>query len=145
VNRTDYAYLAGLIDGDGCILVRRRDRDWGRDGKRRTSGYTLNVKISGETNHLTRLRAQHDGVGSMHIQKGNRKRHLAEWTIAHKRGLALLVKIVPFMQLKRAQAELCLQMPWPRSRWAATPELRAHQEEIRLQIKRLNKLGRGRD
>jgi hypothetical protein len=145
IQETDYAYLAGLIDGDGCVLVRRRDRNKESTGdRRRGPSFSINVKIGGETKHIYGLREKHENIGSVYTRKGKRKRHLAEWTIAAKRGRALLEKVVPHMILKKPQGLLVLQMPWPGSRWGVTPELRAEQERIRLEIKRLNKLGRGK-
>lgn len=144
ITETDYAYLAGLIDGDGCVLVRRRDHKARPGDRQRGPSFSLNVKVGGETKHIYDLRKKHGNVGSVYTRKGKRKRHLAEWTIAAKRGRALLEKVVPHLILKRPQGLLVLQMPWPGSRWGVTPELRAEQERIRLEIKRLNKLGRGK-
>lgn len=142
---TDYAYLAGLIDGDGCVLVRRRDHAAQVRDRKRGPSYSLAVKIGGEPKHLNGLRTLHGNIGSIWTRKKPGKRHLAEWTLSSKRAFVLLKRVVPYMILKRKQGELVLAMPWPVSRWGVTPELRARQEEIRLEIKRLNKTGRGKE
>lgn len=78
------AYLAGLIDGDGTIIIVRRDRD-----------------------------------GSS--------------------------KVLPFLMLKREQALNVLTFPQCRSRWDATPELRAEQYRRWVRQRELNsRYGRGR-
>ena len=142
---TDYAYLAGLIDGDGCILLRRRDYPNRPGDRARSQSYSLNLKIGGEPNHLFGLRTTFEMVGSIWIRKRPGQRHLAEWTIAAKRGLNLLEHVAPYLLLKKKQADLILAMPWPKSRWTATAEIRQKQEETRLEIKRLNTLVRGKE
>lgn len=144
ITETDYAYLAGLIDGDGCVLVRRRDHPTRPGDRERGPSYGLNLSIGGEPKHLTGLRELFGNVGFIYIRKKEGQRHLAEWTIAAKRGLVLLRLVVPYMRLKKAQAELALAMPMPVSRWGVTTALREKQESIRLEIKRLNTLGRGK-
>lgn len=145
ISETDYAYLAGLIDGDGCILVRRRDHLATLSDRQRGQSYDSQVRIGGETTHLTLLRELHQNTGTIYVRKREGQRHLAEWTLSGQKGVRLLERITPYLKLKKRQGELLLSLPWPKSRWAATPEVRAEQERIRLEIKKANQLGRGKE
>jgi hypothetical protein len=144
------AYLAGLVDGDGSIMVRRRVRSRGSHARRRGSpdrrrtGFTTILSVGGETVHLTNLRSEFGNIGTLYVRKRKGQRHLAEWRNADSKATSLIVVIVPYLRLKRQQAELVISMPRARSRWAATPEIRKRQEWIRSEIQRLNRRGRGK-
>lgn len=138
------AYLAGLIDGDGSLLVRRRDRSASAGDRARGVSFILRVSIAGETEHINGLRSELSGLGNVWVRQRPEQRHLAEWVIAGGQARMLLAAVVPFLRLKRRQAEVMLAMPMPRSRWAATPELRHAQEAARVEVSRLNcRFGRG--
>jgi len=141
---TTLAYLAGMIDGEGSIGVRRRDKPATRGDRARGLSYNLKISIAGEPNHLYNLRQDVGNLGSLYIRKRFGQRHLAEWIIAHGQARLLASRVMPFLRLKRRQVELLLEMPQFKSRWEVTPEIRQKQEAIRLEIKSLNKLGKGR-
>ena len=132
------SYLAGLIDGDGSILILKRDRTG-----RGSLSFTVTVKVGGETEHITKLATQY-GIGNVWVRKKVGLKHLAEWTIAGNQARWLLNAIKPYLQLKNPQACVALAMPQCRSRWDATAKLRAIQHTCHLQMKQLNHAkGRG--
>ena len=138
------AYLAGLIDGDGCLTIVRRDKGKTKGDRRRKLSFETLVKIAGETQHLRGLRREWSGIGSLYIRKRHGQRHLAEWMICQKQARALLKKITRFLVLKKAQALNILNFPRCKSRWDATPELRAEQYQRWILMKELNsRTGRG--
>ena len=140
---TDWAYLAGLLDGDGCILIRRRDKSKTTGDRQRGISFITIITIGGEVSHLQGLRDKYL-VGSVYIRKRIGLRHLAIWTIAGSIAIAVLKQLIPFLSLKLKQAIVALSMPRPRSRWGVTPELRNTQESCRILIQQLNQLGRGK-
>lgn len=142
-SKTKWAYLAGLLDGDGSILIRRRDKNKTNGDRQRGISFVVVIKISGEPQHLGLLRDELD-IGNLYIRKRLGQRHLAEWTIAGGQAISLLTNILPFLRLKREQAEVALSMPSPKSRWGVTTELRINQEDCRLKVTHLNQLGRGK-
>lgn len=139
------AYLAGLIDGDGSIMIRRRDKKKTLGDRQRGISFMLIVAIGGETSHLTDLRKEWGLIGSFWVRKRENQRHLAEWKIANNNARRLLEAVEPFLKLKRPQALTALTLPSPRSRWGVTKELREQQELCRVQVSALNKRnGRGK-
>lgn len=146
-NEEQLGYLAGLIDGDGCIVVRRRERRATKGDRARGASFIPIVNVAGEVTHLTELRDELRGIpGRVYIvrRQSGHLRAMAEWTVAGTQAVALLVALSSHLRLKRRQAETVLAMPMPRSRWAVTPELREKQEQARLLVQKFNQRGRGR-
>lgn len=144
VTDKQFAYLAGLVDGDGCIRVRARERGPSAGDRRRRVGLTPLVIVSGEPGHLRGLLKEMRSVGGrVNTTRGatDRWREVAEWIVAGTRACALMLAMLPHLRLKLPQAKVVLSMPMPRSRWASTPALRKKQNEVRDEIRRLNKRG----
>jgi hypothetical protein len=138
-----HAYLAGLIDGDGSIMIIRRQKGITKGDRKRGLSFQTFVKIGGETKHLTALRQDHR-IGNLWIRKRPGQRHLAEWIIAGNQARNLLQSVLPYLRLKTDQAKTALTMPQCRSRWDATPALREAQLASWQLMKRLNhRVGRG--
>ena len=136
MQETDYAYLAGVIDGEGCIGVYR-------DAKT----YKLIMTIaSTSVDWLLELRAKWNNLGHIHIEgaKDNRKPK-AQWTMNRADAQKVLPKVLPYLGIKRSQAELALQFkPHKRvidkstGRFIAIPESeKITQARIAKQLKRL--------
>ena len=139
------AYLAGLVDGDGYIGVRRRDKPATTGDRRRNISFIVLLKIGGEPQHITALREEWCRIGSIHTRKRPSQRHLAEWTIASNQARRVLEAIEPYLKLKHPQAQLAIAMPQPVSRWGVTQTLRDAQESARIAISNSNsRTGRGK-
>lgn len=139
-----WAYLAGLIDGDGSIMVRRRDKPSTINDRARNISFELKVTIGGQPKHLATVRAVYGG-GNLYIRKREGQRHLAEWRVVARQARRVLEGIEPYLMLKQRQARIALAMPRPIARWGITPELRAAQEQARVDISNLNSAaGRGK-
>ena len=135
---TDCAYLAGVIDGEGCIGVYR---DAG------TYKLVLTI-VSTSVDWLIDLRSRWHGLGHIHIDKrpvqGNHKVS-AQWTLNRADTQKILRKVLPYLGIKRSQAELALQFQaLPRKidkstgRFTAIPESeKIFQARIADQLKRL--------
>lgn len=106
LNNILLSYLAGFIDGDGCInvqVVRRQDY---------VLGYQLRFIVSFtqstiRRSHLDWLKQTLDGVGSIR-DRGDGVSEYAIVGIDNVRPLLLL--LVPYLRAKRNQAELCLRI-----------------------------------
>ena len=134
------AYLAGLIDGDGCILILSRKGPATRSDRARGLSFIVEVKIGGDSEHLRGLRQEFKNIGSVYVRPMD---HLAEWTIAGQMARSLLADTLPYLRLKKRQALLALGMPHPRTRWGVTNELRERQAWHQAEVRRLNHRGRG--
>lgn len=96
----EYAYLAGIIDGEGCLRVNQ-------------SGlYHVPVLLVGSTS-LELIKYLKDTFGGSYYnadragQKGNNKRSY-QWRIGSKKLFELLEPTLPYMVVKREHAKLML-------------------------------------
>lgn len=100
--QTTYAYTAGLIDGEGSILLTRRRRN-----ERRSPA----VSVTSTSYELVCFLRQSFG-GAIINQKTYKKHHRQAWiwVITHRRVLAFLRIILPYMreQEKIRRAKLLL-------------------------------------
>lgn len=104
MNAYTKAYLAGLIDGDGSIMLQLKPRTRSRFGIRVKSIVVIyqDSKMKNEMQWLH----QELGAGYLYI----RNDHIAEIRIeGHTRVKELLVKLVPYLRFKKQQATLTIQ------------------------------------
>lgn len=105
------AYLAGVVDGDGCLsLVRHRDKTTGR--------FHYNASMSvGMTCDLPVRLFDEIGVGNIwwSRRRNHRDRPIAAWRVGAEPLRWLLPIIQPYLVLKARQAELLLEyLGWSR-------------------------------
>lgn len=106
------AYIAGLIDGEGCICIYKVDR-------RGKLQYNLNIAVKMGGDFLGAL-ASEVGLGTYyHNITRNRKpdhwKHIHEWRWPQADARCLLPQIRPYLRHKAAQADLALTflaLPW---------------------------------
>ncbi len=93
------AYTAGIVDGEGCIhLMKTKSRQ-----------YSIRVIVSNTNEWLIQwLKMEYGGVITKRQGKGKRKT-VYRWTIATARAADFLTIILPYLMLKRSQAELALK------------------------------------
>ncbi len=107
LSETDKAYLAGILDGEGCIRLSRH-----RSG---TTGYVYHIQItiSNTSNSLmkwlddklpgtaysTSLKPQQNGAGT--------RKPAFNWVLAgNRRATVFLREIAPYLVIKKPQADL---------------------------------------
>ena len=99
------AYTAGIIDGEGCIRINKRHSNRCRVGFE----LQLNVRVRNTNEWLIRwLQFQFGGSIRSDKQKGNRK-DAWEWCLGTRQALEFLKQILPYLQIKRPQAELAVE------------------------------------
>lgn len=97
MTREDAAYLAGLLDGEGCIQARASQHGWVRP----------NVEVCMTNSAPLRWARAVTGVGYIYAQKERRqnRRQPWKWIISNPRDAAsVLRQVVPFMKVKRAES-----------------------------------------
>jgi len=110
-NMKKYAYLAGMIDGDGCIVVSKSYTYNRGQSDKKIDKYILKVEIiSSDTRLIKYLVGAFGGRYGM----SNRKQGLSNepnyfWQPYAKQHKELLKKILPFIHLKRQQVELAIR------------------------------------
>ena len=98
----ELAYLAGLIDGEGCIMMRR-------DGRRRIHQYTLALVVTNEHKGTLEWCSSLFG-GYIYDQSQTQQHHkkIYNWTINSTAAHAVLVAVIPYLQIKKDQAQLVI-------------------------------------
>lgn len=102
-----WSYLAGIVDGEGTILVRkklgRNDKNWCYQGM-------LSVAQSNFP-FLDYIRNELGGLGAIY-PRGERgsfgsptSRSTFEWKLYSKQALAVAEKLLPYLRIKKLQAE----------------------------------------
>lgn len=137
MNELDLAYAAGLIDGEGTIYV-------GKSSGR----HQLHVGVHMTTFGIPSWFKVMFG-GSLSKHKGY-KEHASDtyrWGVSDRKALAFLQVVLPYLKLKVPQANLGIQFQSAKKwggepRWRpVTPEEYQRREQIRFQMKALNKRG----
>jgi len=104
----DHAYLAGIVDGEGCIIIRHQG---GRKGT--ANGYALELNITNTDEALMIwLLDTFGGLCRWKVKKGLTglmKRPSWVWWVSGKNAGAVLQVILPYLRVKRAQADLGLR------------------------------------
>lgn len=107
MKKTDLAYTAGIMDGEGCIHIRRQ---WDKRYKG-CYKYTMMVYLTSTDEWLPRwLQLAWGGSVSLNDRrKENPKWKPAyQWSIASKKALEFLLAILPYLILKKPQAEIAI-------------------------------------
>lgn len=143
-DRINPAYAAGFLDGEGCITI----------GKARQTGnpqrlyYTLNVTAA-NTNLAVLQRLEKTYGGSTlgradHIAKGWKQGY--RWRVSSWGAVAFLKEVMPFLIVKRRQAEIALEfqqnMRHSGNRWSVLSDRECeYREKLYWEIRKLNERG----
>ena len=143
MDRTELAYLAGLVDGEGYVSVTKETRKSSRMGY-----YHHPVVSVGNTNPILCLAFLSFG-GHINFQElsGNRKDRYM-WSIQTVRTAEpFLLAIRPYLRAKRKQADLVLEFcigKEPRQ-WSVSPTEMDRREMIYQKLRVLNRRGKKTD
>lgn len=103
MNRTTLAYCAGVIDSDGCISIKRR---------RTKNGWTYTGVIQvrqAEKQAVTLCHQIFGGNLRLDPPAKETRRPMHCWQITHRGTVRAIHAILPYLKIKRPQAELILQ------------------------------------
>lgn len=141
----EVGYLAGIIDGEGCVYVNKRNPH----GRRKTCGYGVKVCVSITSYNLVEWFIKHAQLSSIHhkIPDGNRKEQwLCTWN--NSKAEWILKTVLPHLVIKNKQAELGLNLlkhlretPIVRGKCVQKEHLN-YREEIKKSISLLNRRGK---
>lgn len=138
---TDVAYLAGIIDGEGCINM---SKQWGHGRWH----YGLHLSVTSTSDVLkVWLSGTFGGLARTVAPKNSNCTEQLHWTMAGNRCQALLRLVLPYLKIKRPQAELALMVHFDKhggnARWNSiyTEEEELVREKVRLAIHEYNRAG----
>ncbi len=140
MKRTDLAYVAGIIDGEGCISFS------GNPTKSSHYNYIL-VQVVNTNEWLIRWLHMAFG-GRFHLRKDKREKAKGwkptyQWSIGSMDALKFLELVYPYLKIKKPQAEIAikyLEMRGQKYRRLTSKE-RLVAEAQNLMLSELNKRG----
>ena len=105
LTETEKAYLAGLFEADGCVNISTRK---GRQAA--TVSHFLQVVFSQSNQPFLRRWRDKVNLGSLHKAKGSElsKKEHWRWHLSDRQAEKLLNLILPYLDMKRDQAEIAL-------------------------------------
>ena len=157
MHHTLLAYLAGAVDSDGTIGIKRSTYAMRVRGDAGAPVYSERVALRQVTNHIVVMLRRAFG-GSVYMTKPSapRGRPLFSWAATDLRAVACLRAIMPYLRVKREQARNCLVLRRLKEQSkrhkvrrgrghegsAPRPKWLTHRLELRyLRAKRLNRVG----
>ena len=137
------AYIAGFIDGEGCIRVRRmRSR-----GKVCEFNFEAQVIVTNTNLDILEKLKNITGIGTLYVYKKFPKEGEGKWKPCHRWQVVssqaedLLNAIYPYLEIKRKQTEAVLNFPYVGKGHRRTQEEYDNQMQHFSQIKEMNKRG----
>jgi len=147
--REKLIYLAAIIDGEGsigvelsspCTIKRNGKEVW----QRKKNYYICRVAvINTNTGLLDWIKENFKGSISTHNKGAANRKPCYRWQLFGKDQKAFLEKIIPFLFIKKKQAELVLKLrnTVGKTGRLLTDEVLEKRRQIWLKCKELNKLG----
>jgi len=143
IHKTDLAYMAGIVDGEGCIDIYKH-----KAAKRsvREYRYTMRLTVGMGRPELPKRLLSLFG-GTVHISKPVNSNRSAEWrwSVSSRKAMRVLKEVLPFLFLKKDQAKIAIELQTLQSGWRkefggiATPQSVIDKEDelwIELKSKR---------
>lgn len=109
MRKTEVAYLAGVFDGEGCVLISKRKARF--DKKEVNDVYTLQVAVGMSDLVVIHLFAKRFG-GAINTRKDIRKgsyKVVYTWHLASRKAFDFVKTILPFSRGKKSQLKLALK------------------------------------
>lgn len=138
---TDWAYLAGLIDGEGCIVIGKSGQNKSHDGIPGSIHYSVRIRIGNTKCLMLEWIIVTIGLGRIsktvrHYENINYS-DLYEWAVAKQSDVeTILLHVMPYLTIKRPQAEIALKYIYLDATWA-----KEERKELHEKIKLLNRRG----
>ena len=103
MKKTDLAYIAGLFDGEGCIRINKNSA--------KHNYYTMHVMVNMSWQWMPEFLRCCFG-GAVHKRKMDKYYPNAKdqwcWLINGQEAVEFLTSVMPYLKLKRAEAELAI-------------------------------------
>ncbi len=145
MKETQKAYLAGVIDGEGCIGINKTTN---KSVRHKHPYYQVRLRIAMTTEEpIKSIESWCGGIVSLTKRKGNSK-PIFEWLLLNDKAVAMLQLIKPYLRVKRKQTEIAINFRdyyHTHSGYgrAETPiEVSRQREKYFQEMKQLNKRGK---
>lgn len=135
---TDYAYIAGIIDGEGSIQVYKHEKG--------TSWFDLEVGVSNNDKQICEYLKQKIG-GCLFAVKATKSHNLSfRWCCKCQMAKRLLEKLIPFLIAKKNQAILAVDFQNKKTehltnggRFLRSTEQKEYEEWVFMRLKEMKK------
>ena len=101
LRETDWAYIAGILDGEGSIFLEEKENKWGKRNQ------LVHLSIANTDLDMLEWIKNKLNTGAIHILKPTSltKKQCYKWqTGSHKVVCAILIKMLPYLKIKRDKA-----------------------------------------
>jgi len=150
MKKIDLAYIAGIFDGEGYISFVRRYRRVTLEGKRQSTDipttYYLRCGVTNTVKWLPEwLKFVFGGRVYQQYKANPHQKDCYVWSTVSNQALAFLEIIMPYLKLKRAEAELALRIRNHRkanSQFPITAEEAAIRQAEYILMKKLKEIRR---
>lgn len=137
-----FAYTAGIIDGEGCIGIYRQKKK-----TKREFTYVLIVSLWNTNPWLAQwLKMNYGGSivprGKTWAESFPTWKQQWKWAITGNQAVEFLKLVLPYLNLKRPQAELAIAFQTKRREHLKTEDQTALLEAERILMSKMNKKGR---
>jgi len=132
-------YTAGIIDGEGSIMIIKSKNPTCKRGY----SYQLKVVVANTNEWLCQwLKMQYGGTIQYKKSKKLQKKDIYEWRIVSTQARQFLEYIIPYLIIKKAQAEIAIRFQSSRGRGKPrTNNENILDEAERIRMRRLNSKG----
>ncbi len=135
MENTDIAYIAGIVDGEGCIGLNLNKSGTG-------SSYRIKVSVGNTNEWICQwLKLSFGGCVSCSSRIGSNNKPLWQWIVSCNMALNFLELIYPYLKLKKPQAEIAIRFQKLRRRHHLTDGEIAIAEAQSIVMASLNKRG----
>ena len=138
LTEAEKGYLAGIIDGEGCIRLARKK-------KKKINVYVACVIVTNTNLELLQFLKDTTAIGIIYKYEKAGKQNwnpCHRWQIVTKQARELLEILLPYLRLKKEVARLVLSSPIISKGWKLKgypiKSLKSEQETIFYKIKELN-------
>lgn len=136
----DKIYIAGFFDGEGCVGYYNA----AKSNPRRPGYFCCHVHVCNIDPRVIRWIHQITCMGRVNVMKGSGKRRTAyQWQVSKRSNvIAFLSAIIPYLKVKREQAEillthLMLESSYVKSHGSVTSEIVESRQQIVDKLKEL--------
>lgn len=140
LSATDAAYIAGIIDGEGCVFARKVT-------SRNTVGVQGGINVTSTSPELLKELQSLTMLGLVGIARDTREKPKWKtawrWDIGQQAAAVLLRQITPYIRLKKTQAELLMELAELKQKSTTQNQFNIQRQfEIVEIMQRLNKRGK---
>jgi len=109
--QTLWAYVAGILDADGCFLIMKNNN---MSNRRKNISFTPGVKISMIEKEAVEMITNELGYGQYKLEGARRDRPnskpIYHWHLRSKRNVPeFLIQVIPYLRVKKNRAEFLLE------------------------------------